>query len=75
VLSAVATYPMSGKINLIDDCLHELVNIQQMFKSYEQLAHNPSFHFRPAQFHKCIMKVQIIIDTGREIGSQIKEEK
>jgi hypothetical protein len=49
------------------DVLHELVAIQNTFKSYEQLA-NKCFHFRPKEhFHKCVIKIQEVIDHGRSM--------
>jgi hypothetical protein len=55
----------------LDRLLHELVSVQQTFKSYEQLA-NGYFRFSPQQFRKCVVKLQVFIDEARDL---VKEEK
>lgn len=57
----------------INDIIHsQLIPIQQMFKSYEQLASNGSYHFDPKIFRKCCLKIQVVIDVLRNSS---KEEK
>jgi hypothetical protein len=51
----------------LDETLHDLVAIQNTFRSYEQLA-NECFRFRPKEhFHKCVLKIQAVIDHGRQL--------
>jgi hypothetical protein len=51
----------------LDLVLHELVAIQNTFRSYEKLA-NECFRFRPKEhFRKCVIKIQTVIDHGREL--------
>lgn len=55
----------------INKIIHdELIPIQQMFISFEGLAHNPTFHFKPEQFKKCALKTQVLIDEYRNLVSE-----
>jgi hypothetical protein len=52
----------------LSDILHELVAIQNTFRSFEQLS-NQCFRFRPREhFHKCVIKIQEVIDHGRSLA-------
>lgn len=76
VQSAGVTTLTSGasKFDEVMKCLHELVAIQQTFKSYERLA-NGEYRFHASQFKKAALKIQEVIDMGRHLASQIKEEQ
>jgi len=57
----------------IDKVIHDqLVPLQQMFKSYEQLAHNSFYHISPKVFKKCYVEIQTVINIARDLT---KEEK
>ena len=56
----------------IDDFIHnELIPIQQMFKSYEELCYNPSFHIDGKIMRKCALKVQEVINIARELAKEV----
>ncbi|MBM4137340.1 MAG: hypothetical protein FJ241_10990 [Nitrospira sp.] len=59
----------------IDELIHkELIPMQQMFISYEQLSFNPSYRFNGKIFHKCALKIQQIIDLTRELAKEVEEK-
>jgi hypothetical protein len=64
-----------GKIGMevkeLDKIIHnDLLPIQQAFKSYEQLACNGCFRFDPKIFRKCSLKIQLVIDTARQLTKE-----
>ena len=53
----------------INKIIHdELIPIQQIFRSYERLSTNSSFHFDGKIFKKCIFKIQDVIEIARRLS-------
>ena len=56
----------------IDNLIHDnLIPIQQIFKTYEHLSQNPSFHFNREIFTKCVQKTQELIEIARELAKEV----
>lgn len=54
----------------LDKVIHDLIAIQNTFRSFEQLT-NENFHFRPKEhFHKCVLKIQTIVDHSRSLTKE-----
>lgn len=53
----------------INNIIHnDLIPIQQIFRNYEKLSHNPSFYFNGEIFRECALKIEEIIEILREFA-------